>query len=359
VSKEDQGDNFALLVCNAIDTPPSMKCDSGLQTSDVDTDGKADHTNANRTEFMDGIFLEACALGTPCKVEPDGTNGCGSQASMCGAISCIQAISPLLAVEFDTWNNPGLYDPKQGLAKWWVNATMFTGYNDNHIAVFAADDVAGRGTSNNHAQSNHFGATPSVPAMADGQAHDVKIKYWASNPQGSRQLANKKARGVAYDASIPAQVDCQDNSAAANAHDRNAAPDHCYPSSVTNTEPGTLSIYIDNMQKPVLQVKITLLRPTKAYNLVDPDVDRHILDVNGNAYIGFSAATGGSRTGVMVNEDGQTQLAQADRSDSGYNQGANSNYQYVNEQAAQREGAAQYHEIIYFQFCNYIGCQAA
>merc|ERR1711871_777571 len=55
-------------------------------------------------------------------------------------------ITQALAVEFDTWNNLKLHDPKQGVSRWWINATEFVGYNDNHVAIFSAES---------HIQSDH------------------------------------------------------------------------------------------------------------------------------------------------------------------------------------------------------------
>merc|ERR1712166_1063384 len=103
----------------------------------------------------------------------------GAQNGMCGYPSCTKAIGRLVAIEFDTWNNLNLHDPKQGVSRWWINATDFTGYNDNHVAIFATGHA--HGTSNNHASPNHFAATPSIPNLADGKIHEVKIKYWPQN----------------------------------------------------------------------------------------------------------------------------------------------------------------------------------
>merc|ERR1711998_583887 len=134
IAAEAQGDHFQRPRCMEVSSPTS-NCDSGLSTSDIFT------TDAATAD--DGNFDELCVKG---------------------------ALS---------WNYPNIYDPKQGKSRWWINATAFVGYNDNHVAIFANDnDATLSGTSNDHSGADHFAATPSIPAMADGQSHEVKIKYW-------------------------------------------------------------------------------------------------------------------------------------------------------------------------------------
>merc|ERR1719456_2243033 len=70
------------------------------------------------------------------------------------------------------------------------------------------------------------------------------------------------------------------------------------------------------MKRPVLQTKISLRMGEVAGDCHDNDIDRCVLDNQGNGYIGFSAATGGERTGVSMNEFGQTNTIHQVRSTS-------------------------------------------
>jgi len=269
---------------------------------------------------------------------------------------CSQAIGRVVAVEFDTWNNLNLHDPKQGVSRWWINATEFVGYNDNHIAVFSSDSSIG--TSTDHASPNHFGATPSIPNLADGQIHAVKIKYW---PQAaSYRKALKKDRGQGHTVGITTHGDCQDNTGASDASQRNPAPDHCVPLGFSGT-PGNLAIFIDDMKKPKLQVKISLRKGDAAGDCHDNDIDRCVLDNQGNAYIGFSASTGGERIGITYDSTGggvsDTLFQQADEEGvltyTEFNGQVNAAY----EAASLKTGAAQIMEIINWKFCKKMGCE--
>merc|ERR1712072_378236 len=273
-------------------------------------------------------------------------NGCGGT---CGMPDCSQAIGRVVGVEFDTWNNLNLHDPKQGVSRWRINATEFVGYNDNHIAVFSSDSSIG--SSTDHASPNHFGATPSIPNLADGQIHSVKIKYWPQAP--SYRKALKKDRGQGHTTGITTHGDCQDNTGASNAADRNPAPDHCTPIGFTGT-PGNLAIFIDDMKKPKLQVKISLRMGDASGDCHDNDIDRCVLDNQGNAYIGFSASTGGERTGVTMDEYGVTATLHQTLV-SGNSNGVDNS---AVEAASLKTGAAQRHEILSWKFCNMIGCVA-
>merc|ERR1712195_13498 len=117
-----------------------------------------------------------------------------------------------------------------------------------------------------------------------------------------------------------------------------------------NSMPGKLSVFIDDMKRPVLQTKISLLKGTVNGDCHDNDHDRCILDTQGNGYIGFSASTGGERTGVALDANGVTEnkhqstvSASADGSDG-------------IESASLMTGAAQRHEIINMKYCNKMGC---
>merc|ERR1711934_1309570 len=257
--------------------------------------GQQDHQD-------DGFFGEMCALGALCTIDAQGRHGCGDQNGMCGYPSCSKAIGRVVAFEFDTWNNLNLHDPKQGVSRWWINATDFVGYNDNHLAIFASSSDIG--TSSDHASPNHFAATPSIPNLADGKNHTVKIKYWPQESSYTRVL--KKGRGAPHNTGIQTHGDCQDNTGASDAASRRAAPDACVPGKFRNSGYGNLAIFIDDMKRPVLQTKISLRMGDVAGDCHDNVIDRCVLDNQGNGYIGFSAATGGERTGVTMDELGVT-----------------------------------------------------
>merc|ERR1712159_200796 len=120
ITSADQGDDWARPRCltyNAAAANGAQKCDSGCNAAD----GDISKVDANG--------------------EPDATgNGCGDT---CGMPDCQRAIGRVVAVEFDTWNNLNLHDPKQGVSRWWINATEFVGYNDNHLAIFSSDSSIG------------------------------------------------------------------------------------------------------------------------------------------------------------------------------------------------------------------------
>ena len=104
--------------------------------------------------------------------------------SYCGA-----GLMKSLAVEFDTFYNVERRDPKQGKQHWWINATEYVSYSDNHLGVFMTTDTSYSsqpwGTDvtrltadhSDDAEGAHYGSTPSVPTMADGLKHTVKIRY--------------------------------------------------------------------------------------------------------------------------------------------------------------------------------------
>lgn len=148
----------------------------------------------------------------------------------------------MLAVEFDTWHNPNYYDPKQGVEMWYINATEIVSYADNHIAIFATAGSQGNCTilTNDHSTDCLVAATPSVPDMSDGQVHSVMMWY------------------------LPA----------------------------FGTHPGTLTVFMDNMDRPVLVGEMTLLERT--YNDTSSrtfgPTDWNLLNINGGGYTGFVGA---------------------------------------------------------------------
>merc|ERR1711998_8218 len=310
----------------------------------------------------DGVFNDACVVGALCTVTGPKNGGCGTQGT-CAFQSCTAGIGQLLAVEFDTWNNLKLHDPKQGVSRWWINATEFVGYNDNHVAIFSSNAAQNVGFESDHALNEHFAATPSIPNLADGKNHTVKIKYWpqlidfGKEHDGSYNRTNLKLRGATYTDNIAMCGDCEDTAAATDSNVRYPGPDNCYPCKLTNSRPGNFAVFIDDMKRPVLQTSISLRKSPKddSSTCYDNDLDRCALDENGNAYIGFTAATGGERAkGRTVGDDG---------GDSGIASWAHQPYDAdtaieaaANDAASAMLGAAQNHEILSWVFCNNIGC---
>lgn len=109
------------------------------------------------------------------------------------AANCRSGLKKSLAVEFDTFYNVERRDPKQGKQHWWINATEYVSYNDNHLGVFmstapyyanqpwplSSSDIVTelKADHSDDKEGAHFGSTPSVPTMADGLTHTVKIRY--------------------------------------------------------------------------------------------------------------------------------------------------------------------------------------
>jgi hypothetical protein len=298
-----------------------------------------------------GVFDGACVVGALCKVSNPKNGGCGT-TGVCGFQDCVSnnPITQALAVEFDTWNNLKLHDPKQGVSRWWINATEFVGYNDNHVAIFSAESHI----QSDHALNEHFAATPSIPNLADGQNHTVKIKYW---PQlvdrygirdGVYNRTNLKTRGAIHTNNIQTCGDCEDT----NTPTKYPAPDDCYRCKIRNSAPGNLAVFIDDMKRPVLQAAISLRKAPvgNSGTCYDTDRDRCVLDAVGNAYVGFTAATGGERAGGRANNGNHVKV--------GSEPAVSTGSPTAVDNANQMLGAAQNHEILNWKFCNMIGCVA-
>merc|ERR1711988_1457596 len=321
-----QENDWARARCTAIGTDASAGGMSATDGCDADDDGEYD---------------DACEVGTLCQVH---SSGCGSNG-VCGYQSCNQAPNMVLAVEFDTWNNLKLHDPKQGVSRWWINATEFVGYNDNHVAIFSSNQKM----ESDHALNEHFAATPSIPNLADGKNHTVKIKYWpqlndpGKETDGTYNRTNVKLRGALHTANIPVCGDCED----ASTPTKYPSPDNCWNCRMKNNKPGNFAVFIDDMKRPVLQTSISLRKSSVSESNIcyDDDRDRCVLDEIGNAYIGFTASTGGERAQGRTN--GGAHIP--------YNPAANL-YAAAVENAEKMLGAAQNHEILYWKFCNEIGC---
>jgi len=267
----------------------------------------------------------------------------------------------VLAVEFDTWNNLKLHDPKQGVSRWWINATEFVGYNDNHVAIFSSNSQM----QSDHAMNEHFAATPSIPNLADGKNHTVKIKYWpqlldpGKETDGSYYRTDWKKRGDVHTSNIATCGDCED----INTPTKYPSPDNCASCKMMNSKPGNFAVFIDDMKRPVLQTSISLRKSSISESDIcyDLDRDRCVLDELGNAYIGFTASTGGERAHGRNAWKGHPTTA----GNSDYGQGTWDHLPYsasssltasAVENAEKMLGAAQNHEILNWKFCNYIGC---
>merc|ERR1719352_1244096 len=109
-------------------------------------------------------------------------------------------------------------------------------------------------------------------------------------------MTNRKDRGAAHTANIAKCGDCEDT----NTPTKYPAPDDCYRCKLANSKPGNFAIFIDDMKRPVLQTAISLRKSRPSNDVTgcyDTDTDRCVLDEIGNAYLGFTAATGGERAG--------------------------------------------------------------
>merc|ERR1711865_71802 len=111
-----------------------------------------------------------------------------------------------------------------------------------------------------------------------------------------------------------------------------------------NNKPGNFAVFIDDMKRPVLQTAISLRKGVPGM-CHDDNRDRCVLDESGNAYIGFTAATGGERAHGRQSTGAHVP----------YNPGTVHTAAAL-ENAGKMLGAAQNHEILNWKFCNQIGC---
>jgi hypothetical protein len=146
-----------------------------------------------------------------------------------------------LAVEFDTWYNSELLEPYE-----------------NHIAVHT------RGWRHPNSANHSFalGSTPSVPELTDG-VHRARVVY---DPRAE---------------TLEEAVDSHPAAFAPSTHSAYFMSNADYPQGGQadwGTGVGVLSVYIDDMQKPVLTIPLNLCAT------LDCDA--------GRAWVGFTAATG-------------------------------------------------------------------
>jgi len=167
------------------------------------------------------------------------TIGCGNSAlgfgSQPGSSECT-GLWPSFVVEFDTYHNPELRDiNSRGTGTTSVNATEVLQYNYEHAAFFAFDEAAGTAS-----HDEELAGTPAIPSIADGEEHMARLVY--------------------------------------------------IPGSTSSS--GRIFLYIDDMQSFVLTASLRLAR---AGTCTVPNAARKcVLDDLGNAFIGFTAATGES-----------------------------------------------------------------
>lgn len=67
----------------------------------------------------------------------------------------------------------------KGIEHWWINATEYVSYADNHIAVFSNGAL---GNTANHSHDGLLAATPSIPNLSDGQVRKLKYYVFSLHP---------------------------------------------------------------------------------------------------------------------------------------------------------------------------------
>ena len=176
----DGGDGFAFVISN----------DARQEKVDFNSNEGWDCKNTLGTKYSNECDLTQGMIGCPA----DGLGYANSKKSNTVDYfgsweECTDGLRKSLAVEFDTFYNVERRDPKQGKQHWWINATEYVSYNDNHLGVFMTTEpkyahqpwgAAQQELKALHSDDEngaHFGSTPSVPTMADFQEHTVKIRY--------------------------------------------------------------------------------------------------------------------------------------------------------------------------------------
>ena len=163
----DGADGFAFVVTNDARQEGGV-FDCAHSSTDDDSGGVCDSTHGL-------IGCPADGLGYANSKKANTVNYFGEWQE------CTNGLRKAMAVEFDTFYNVERVDPKQGKQHWWINATEYISYNDNHLGVFMTTDPFYANQEWGAAQSvlkalhsedengAHFGSTPSVPTMADFQ----------------------------------------------------------------------------------------------------------------------------------------------------------------------------------------------
>jgi len=185
----DGADGFAFVVHN------DARQEDGDYTTNTGMDCLPD---SNSCDLTDGV------IGCPA----DGLGAGNSKKSNTVDYyqnwqECTDGLRKSFVVEFDLFYNVERRDPKQGKQHWYINATEYTSYNDNHIGVFfttepkyahqewGASQPMLKMLHSDDENGAHFGSTPSVPTMADFLSHRVKIRYtrgFTTEKQGSGKV---------------------------------------------------------------------------------------------------------------------------------------------------------------------------
>jgi hypothetical protein len=184
----DGADGFAFVVTN----------DARQEDVDYNSNNNWDCDSKNTCDITDGLIgCPADGLGYANSKKSNTVNYFGEWQE------CTDGLRKAMAVEFDTFYNVERRDPKQGKQHWWINATEYVSYNDNHLGVFmttepkyahqpwGASQPELKALHSDDENGAHFGSTPSVPTMADFQEHTVKIRYtrgFTTEKQGSGKM---------------------------------------------------------------------------------------------------------------------------------------------------------------------------
>jgi len=211
----DGADGFAFVISNddRQETVDSVHTNTGWACTADDSDNPAPFASSGKyklcgggastaptaTAPIDGGFVgcpgDGLGYGESTQVDTAGYGGTPTQ--------CVNGLKKSLAVEFDTFYNVERRDPKQGKQHWWINATEYVSYNDNHLGVFmttapfyetqpwGSEVTTLKADHSDDLEGAHFGSTPSVPTLADGNKHTVKIRYtrgFTTEKAGSGQV---------------------------------------------------------------------------------------------------------------------------------------------------------------------------
>jgi hypothetical protein len=185
----DGGDGFAFVITN----------DDRQEDADYNSNTGWDCETKEDCKLTDGLIgCPADGLGYANSKKSNTVDYFGEW------VECTNGLRKALAVEFDTFYNVERRDPKQGKQHWWINATEYVSYNDNHLGVFmttepkyahqpwGAAQPELKALHSDDENGAHFGSTPSVPTMADFQEHTVKIRYtrgFTTEKQGSGKIS--------------------------------------------------------------------------------------------------------------------------------------------------------------------------
>jgi len=207
----DGADGFAFVITNdARQETASSRSNDGWDCypAAAGTSGDTGRNGCDPNTFTSsaayGATLPSGLIGCPADGLGYGNSKKSSTVNYFGAWQeCQLGLRKSLAVEFDLFYNVERRDPKQGIQHWWINATEYISYNDNHLGVFSttepfyASQPWGASQSmllalhSDDENGAHYGSTPSVPTLADFQPHNVKVRYtrgWTTERQGSGQV---------------------------------------------------------------------------------------------------------------------------------------------------------------------------